>query len=114
MAPNAPSYLQSSPQTGRFILAAPEYVGGFEFNGVILAGVDEGRVPRMSGNITGEGQHFVRYAAHNLLYVAVTRAKYELLILASAERSLSEIPCSSAGCRIAGDGREVAQNTSLR
>ncbi|AXW13618.1 hypothetical protein CJO84_00020 [Ralstonia solanacearum] len=33
--------------SGRFVLTAPEFVGGLEFAGVVLVGVDGGRVPPM-------------------------------------------------------------------
>lgn len=64
-----------------FILSAPEYVGGLEFDAVVLVGVDELRVPATAGTATVESKHFVEYAAHNLLYVALTRARYRVEIL---------------------------------
>ncbi|WP_140868276.1 UvrD-helicase domain-containing protein [Myxococcus xanthus] len=64
-----------------FILSAPEYVGGLEFDAVILVGVDELNVPPSTGTATIESKHFVEYAAHNLLYVALTRARYRVEIL---------------------------------
>ena len=35
-------------RAGRFILCAPDYVGGLEFGGAVLVGIDVGRVPRMN------------------------------------------------------------------
>ena len=32
-------------RAGRFVLSTPDYVGGLEFSGVVLVGVDRGRVP---------------------------------------------------------------------
>jgi hypothetical protein len=77
--------------TNRHILALAEYVGGLEFDAVVLVGVDEGRVPPLGGRGAPESRHFARYASHNLLYVAITRARYAVRILASAERGLSEV-----------------------
>lgn len=75
-------------QTGRFVLSSPEFVGGLEFSGVVLVGVDGGRVPPNSSG-TGESQAFLNYAAHQRLYVAITRAKYRVEILGTKARGLS-------------------------
>lgn len=85
--------------TNRHILALAEYSGGLEFDAVVLVGVDEGRVPQSSGSNSIEARHFAKYSAHNLLYVAVTRARDVVRVLASAERGLSEIlePAVKAG-----------------
>ena len=77
--------------TSRFVLSSPELIGGLEFDGVVLVGVDEGRVPRETAGEGGEARHFTRYAAHNLLYVAITRARFEVCVLINRERGVSEI-----------------------
>jgi hypothetical protein len=64
-----------------FLLSAPEYVGGLEFHAVVLVGVDEFRVPPATTNATLDSRHFLEFAAHNLLYVAITRARYRVAIL---------------------------------
>ena len=77
--------------TGRFVLSPPELIGGLEFDGVVLVAVDEGRVPMKSTDGRYEAEHFARYGAHNLLYVAITRARFEVCVLVNRERGLSEI-----------------------
>lgn len=75
-------------QSGRFLLSSPEFVGGLEFAGVVLVGVDTGRVPPSTSG-AGESQAFLNYSAHQRLYVAITRAKYRVEVLASKARGLS-------------------------
>lgn len=79
--------------TGRFVLSAPEFVGGLEFDGVVLVGVDQGRVPPDSQQ--EETGHFARYSAHNLLYVAISRARFEVCVLVNRARGLSDLLVSA-------------------
>lgn len=72
----------------KYVVSAPEFVGGLEFSGVVLVGVDGGRVPPLSSG-AGESQAFLNYAAHQRLYVAVTRAKYRVEILGARARGVS-------------------------
>ncbi|MBO5660848.1 MAG: hypothetical protein J6R93_00005, partial [Tidjanibacter sp.] len=62
----------------QYVIGGIDYVGGLEFDYVILLGVDDSRVPPKSGK---ESNHFLSYAWYNRMYVAITRAKYALLIL---------------------------------
>lgn len=57
----------------RFLIAGIDYVGGLEFDGVIIVGVDKGRVPPVVSDNYTESSHFLNYAWHNRMYVAVTR-----------------------------------------
>lgn len=75
-------------QGNKYVLSAPEFVGGLEFAGVVLVGVDTGRVPPMSAG-AGESQAFLNYAAHQKLYVAITRAKFQVLVLGNRARGIS-------------------------
>jgi superfamily I DNA/RNA helicase len=75
--------------TGRFILSLPDYVGGLEFDGVVLVGVDEGRVPPMLTSQRSESKAYMSYSAHNRLYVAISRARYRVVILGTKERGAS-------------------------
>jgi hypothetical protein len=81
--------VKRASQSGRYVLSAPEFVGGLEFWGVILIGVDHGRVPPLSSGVR-ESQAFLNYAAHQRLYVAITRAKYRVEILGDRARGPSE------------------------
>jgi len=75
-------------QGNKYVISAPEFVGGLEFSAVILVGVDGGRVPPMSSG-AGESQAFLNYAAHQRLYVSITRAKYRVEILGARARGVS-------------------------
>ena len=83
--------------SGRFVLSAPEFVGGLEFAGVVLVGVDGGRVPPKGSGVEFEpSQNFLNYAAHQRLYVAITRARFRVEILGNKARGVSEILRSGA------------------
>jgi len=66
-----------------YVLLTPYGINGLEFKGVILLGVDEGRVPQITG-VSEISQHYVRYMAFNQLYLASSRAKYALSIMGSS------------------------------
>jgi superfamily I DNA/RNA helicase len=83
--------VQRAERSGRFIVSTPEYVGGLEFSAVLLIGVDEGRVPPAKSTFSLDSSNFLNYAAHNRLYVSITRAKYRVDILASKERGISSL-----------------------
>ncbi len=82
---------QRAEKSGKTILSMPEYVGGLEFAAVILMGVDVGRVPPGGGGGTRDSENFLSYAAHNRLYVAITRARYRVVILTAKERGISAL-----------------------
>lgn len=83
--------VQRALSAGRFVLTLPDYVGGLEFDGVILLGVDDGRVPPAYTFDSADSRNFLSYASHNKLYVALTRARYRVEVLASRERGLSPL-----------------------
>lgn len=62
----------------KFVFSAIDYVGGLEFDAVVIIGVDKNRVPPKSSN---QGSHIINYTWYNRIYVAITRAKYAILIL---------------------------------
>ncbi|RKH34156.1 hypothetical protein D7Y13_05325 [Corallococcus praedator] len=82
-------------KTGRFVLSMPDYVGGLEFDGVVLVGVDDGRVPPTGAAATSESRHFMNFIAHTRLYVAITRARYRVTILGNKERGESTLLTSA-------------------
>jgi superfamily I DNA/RNA helicase len=69
-------------RNGQFVVSTADFVGGLEFSGAVLVGVDEGRVPPRRDYRASESKHFVDFRSHNRLYVAITRAKYRLEVLA--------------------------------
>lgn len=77
--------------TGRFVISLPDYVGGLEFDGVVLVGVDEGRVPPTNANQRSESKAYMSFSAHNRLYVAISRARYRVVILGTKERGASSV-----------------------
>ena len=54
-------------------------MGGLEFDAVVIIGVDALRVPPT--NNKNDAYYYMRYAWHNRMYVAVTRAKYAIYML---------------------------------
>ena len=76
---------------GKYLLALPDYVGGLEFAGVVIAGIDEGRVPPFGRSETNESRHFLNFSYHNKLYVTVTRAKYRLDLVVNEQRGPSPL-----------------------
>jgi hypothetical protein len=86
--------VERARQGGKFVVSAPEFVGGLEFSGVVLVGVDVGRVPPKSSG-AGDSQAFLDFAAHQRLYVAITRAKFRVVILGVRARGLSETLASA-------------------
>jgi hypothetical protein len=77
--------------TGRFVLSLPDYVGGLEFDGVVLVGVDEGRVPPTLASQRSESKAYLTFSAHNKLYVAISRARYRVVILGTTDRGASSV-----------------------
>ena len=82
--------LESAEQSGHFVLGHVDFVGGLEFNCVVIVGVDKGRVPQESG-VESSTKNFYSYAAHNRLYVASSRAKYALQLLGEKSRGASDL-----------------------
>jgi superfamily I DNA/RNA helicase len=87
--------VKSATKNNRFLIAGIDYVGGLEFDGVLIVGVDKGRVPPVISDNYSESSHFLNYAWHNRMYVAVTRAKYALILLGDKSRGDSKMLESS-------------------
>ena len=96
--------VRRAQQTKRFIVTSPDYVGGLEFSGVILVGVDDGRVPPSRTTDSAESNNFLSYAAHNRLYVAITRAKYRVDVLVAKERGPSTLLMSAIQAGLLSEG----------
>ncbi|MFM0499076.1 UvrD-helicase domain-containing protein [Paraburkholderia caffeinilytica] len=78
-------------QSGRFLLTAPEFVGGLEFSAAILVGVDGGRVPPKGGSSYEDSQNYLSYSSHQRVYVALTRARFRVELLGEKARGISSI-----------------------
>lgn len=83
--------VQAANASGQLVIGHADYVGGLEFSAVILVGVDNGRVPPAGEDLIESSKHFLSYAAHNRLYVAVSRAKYRVEILGEKARGPSKL-----------------------
>lgn len=86
---NSFAYEDLDREKKRIMLLSPENVNGLEFHGVILLGVDNGRVPQ--NDTIGISANYLRYSALNKLYLACSRAKYKVFILGTSIRGNS--PC---------------------
>lgn len=89
---------------GRFVLGLADFVGGLEFFGVVLVGVDNGRLPPTRTQTTADSSNFLSYASHGRLYVSIMRAKYRVDILGTDQRGPSRllIPAFENGALIQG------------
>lgn len=81
---NSFAYEEADREKKRIMMLSPENVNGLEFQGIILLGVDEGRVPQYDS--IGISVNYLRYSALNKLYLACSRAKYKLFILGTIPR----------------------------
>ena len=79
--------IKSAEEKNRYVIGLIDYIGGLEFDCVIIAGVDKDRVP--PSTIGADGYIFQNYAWHNRMYVAVSRAKYILTMLGDKSRGES-------------------------
>ena len=86
-------------------LTRPAYVGGQEFDAVILVGLEQGVVPpRVVGNDALAAA--VEQTTVRELYVSITRARYQVLVVLSAGTTLTSIlqDAAAAGCLEARPG----------
>jgi len=83
--------VQRANKSSRYVLSAPEYIGGLDFDAVVLIGVDDGRVPPARTTDSMDSANFLSYASHNRLYVAITRARFRLEVLVTKERGPSSL-----------------------
>ena len=79
--------VQNALNSHSFVLGDIDYVGGLEFDAVFIIGVDKGRVPPEDK----EASAFVKYAWHNRMYVAVTRAKYAVKLWGNVNKGDSSV-----------------------
>ncbi len=82
--------MRKAQEGNKFIISQIDYVGGLEFDSVVIIGVDDGRVPPTKTS-QSEAYHVISYAWHSRMYVAVTRAKYAVKILGDQSRGVSPL-----------------------
>ncbi|QFU04209.1 UvrD/REP helicase [Pseudoalteromonas sp. THAF3] len=83
--------LELAKEKNDYVIAMADYVGGLEFEAVVLVGVDKGRMPREDNVYNTASQLFQNYTAHNRLYVAITRAAKAVAIVGDRRRGASPI-----------------------
>lgn len=82
------STLKEANEWNKYVLSGIDYVGGLEFDYVILVGADKECIPpRMASS----SAHVLKYAWYNRLYVAVTRAKYAITFLGVQSKGISDL-----------------------
>ncbi|UWQ77489.1 UvrD-helicase domain-containing protein [Leisingera sp. M658] len=89
--------IRQAEKSGHMVLGHADFVGGLEFDVVVVVGVDKGRVPREGETENSNSRSFASYAAHNRLYVASSRARYGLDILGVQSRGPSELLAVATG-----------------
>lgn len=92
--------VKQAKQRGRYILTTADYVGGLEFSGVVLIGVDRDRVPPRPSDAHSESLNFLSYASHQRLYVAITRARYRVEIMGLQTRGESTLLGTAIACSL--------------
>jgi hypothetical protein len=92
--------INQAKSLGQFVMGHVDYVGGLEFSGAILVGVDDGRVPPVRNENREESKNFLSYASHNRLYVAITRAKFRIELLGVDSRGPSALLMAAINSRI--------------
>ena len=83
--------VRSAEKSGHMVLGHADFVGGLEFDVVIVVGVDKGRVPQDGEAVAANTRSFASYAAHNRLYVAASRARFALNLLGVKSRGPSSL-----------------------
>lgn len=81
--------IKDAEKGGKYIISGMDYVGGLEFDGVVIVGADKGRLPPTEQKGNSESKHYLTYASFNRLYVAITRAKYAVSVIYSSSRGIS-------------------------
>ena len=82
------SVIDMASKNDQFIIGGMEYIGGLEFQAVIILGIDNDKFPEPS-SYSGESSHFVSYSSFNKLYVAITRAKNEIAFICEKTQKIS-------------------------
>lgn len=82
------STVKAAKELNKFVLSGIDFVGGLEFDYVIIVGAEAEHIPPHSDC---SSNHILRYAWYNRLYVAITRAKYALTFLGIKSKGISDL-----------------------
>ncbi|WP_176082922.1 UvrD-helicase domain-containing protein [Martelella sp. HB161492] len=88
--------VKQAERSGHLVAGHVDFVGGLEFDVVLIVGVDRGRVPLEGETEDSNSRNYAAYSAHNRLYVAASRAKYALEILGVKSRGPSDLLLNAA------------------
>ncbi len=80
------STITRAERQNRYVIGYIDYIGGLEFDAVVIVGVDKGRVPQVTSS---ESKIYQNYEWHNRMYVAITRARYAVVLLGNKSRTPS-------------------------
>jgi hypothetical protein len=87
--------VDTARESAQWVLGHADFVGGLEFQAVVIVGVDGGRVPPSTGNENVSSKSFLSYVSHNRLYVAISRARYRVELLGEKARGPSRLIASA-------------------
>ena len=82
-------------ESSQWVLGHADFVGGLEFYGVVVVGVDGGRVPPTGDDDNVSSKSFLSYVSHNRLYVSISRARYRVELLGEKARGASRLLVSA-------------------
>lgn len=82
------STLKKAKEWNKFVFSHIDYVGGLEFDAVVILGAENESIPPHNSDYAA---HVVNYAWYNRLYVAVTRAKYAVCFFGLQSRGMSPL-----------------------
>ncbi|MEH8574382.1 UvrD-helicase domain-containing protein [Klebsiella pneumoniae] len=82
--------VEAAATNNLYVIGGMDYIGGLEFSVVVIVGADSDKFPEQS-TYTGESLHFINYSSFNKLYVAITRAKYQIVFIAEKTQKISPL-----------------------
>lgn len=82
--------VEKAEEKDQYIIGGIDYIGGLEFSAVIIIGADHDKFPEKS-IYSGESIHFINYSSFNKLYVAITRAKYQVVFINEKTQKISPL-----------------------
>ncbi|MBL0674954.1 UvrD-helicase domain-containing protein [Aeromonas dhakensis] len=82
--------VSNASENNLYVVGGMDYIGGLEFSAVIIVGADSDKFPEQS-NLSGESVHFINYSSFNKLYVAITRAKYQVAFINEKTQKISPL-----------------------
>lgn len=82
--------VENAAEKDQYIIGGMDYIGGLEFSAVIIIGADSDKFPEQS-TYSGESLHFINYSSFNKLYVAITRAKYQVAFITEKTQKISPL-----------------------